>query len=274
MSDPTALASCLQLLTERQWTALTAELGVMPQHLPEEVDHFRRGDPFVEQAKQHMSFAADCRHRGHAAPFAGHSCRRRLATRRPSLAQQGCQRNVRFVLKVQDGPVFLDLRANLRDIVLQPFFARLLVDLEVLPLRFLIRQADFTQPSPDRIQRDHGVVLGPQHLMHPTDGPQVGFKSERRRGLQDDVVPVISCKFRDLAWPTTAHSTLQPSAAIRFVPLSPTKQRGAIHAKRRGNARDTHAAPQSIHCFRANFNRRITARIHDERVVSDKSVLV
>ena len=73
---------------------------MMLQHLPEEIDHFRRCDPFVVQAKQQVSTPTDGGHRRDSATFAGDFRFRGLAARRPRFAQESRQRHVRLVLKV------------------------------------------------------------------------------------------------------------------------------------------------------------------------------
>ena len=125
-----------------------------------------------------MAFTADCRHRGHAASFAGHAHRRRVAAGRPSLAQKGRQRNIRFILKVQDCSVFHDRVANLWNVVSQPNFPCLLIDLKVLPftqyaLAFAnkaIDAAEVIPPWSSQFVRDNIAVpfLNVDDLVKPT----------------------------------------------------------------------------------------------------------
>src|SRR5580658_8070695 len=110
------------------------------QHLSQKMDDLCRSDPFVEQVEQEPSLAAQGRHSRYTPSFASDRHTRRLAAYAPGLTQERRQRDVRFVLKIQNRPEFPHRLANLRHDRPQPFPASLLVGFEILPFRLLVGQ--------------------------------------------------------------------------------------------------------------------------------------
>src|SRR5579872_788378 len=255
------------------WWSLIHHYNQMPsrmmlQHLLEELDYLGGCDPLVERSKQQVTSTADGRHRGNAAALARHPNRRCLAARCPCLAEQCRQRDVRLVLKIQNRTVFLDRSANPGDFGLQPFLAGLLVNLKILSLRRLIRQARFAQSSPHGISRNDGTILTTQDLMYSPHSPQVSLEAKCRRWLQDDLIPYVFRKLSQFPRAATAGAALQAGFTLRIIPLAPAKQRRSVHLIRRCGIYNTHSTPQSFNRSAPYLARRISASAHSERLVS------
>src|SRR5580658_3995532 len=154
---------------------------MMPQHLPQKLDHFDRRYPLIVQSENQLASASNRRHSRYPAALAGHALFRRDSAWCPCLAQQCGQRDVGFILKVQNGPVFLDRSANFRQLVLPPCLAFFLRQFEILSLRLLIAQARFMEAAHHRLLRDQHAKLAPNDLDQSRRSPEICLKTKRRR---------------------------------------------------------------------------------------------
>jgi len=204
---------------------------MMLQHLREKIDHFAGCNALFEQSKQQMPGLADGGHRCHAATFAGDLSFRCLAARCPCLAQKRGQRNVRFVLEIENRPVFLDTSANLGHFVASPFSPRFLVDFVVFSLRFLVRQSGFPQPSPNRVTRNGNVIPFLNHPMQAADGPQIRLISKRGRRPQNNLAKFILIQFVQFSRTTAARPALEAILTILLISSQPAMQRPSSDTK-------------------------------------------
>ena len=104
---------------------------MMSEHLMKELDDFSGSDAFSHQSEQQSSPPTEGRRGSHTGAIAGHLGRGCLPGWRPRLAQKRGQRNVGFILEIEDSAVFPDGPPDLRDLVPQPFLSCRLVDLIV-----------------------------------------------------------------------------------------------------------------------------------------------
>src|SRR5271157_4645775 len=167
-------------------------LAVMMQHVSQEVNHFLRSNPLLIQGEQEVSSLADRRKCGDSSPFSRDLTLGRLSAWCPRLPEERCQRNICLVLKIENCPVFPHCFPYFGQRVFQPFLTCLLIRLEVLTFRFLIRQSGFTKPSPDRILRHDDLQLRLHDLMYPCYCPQICFKPEPRRRLENEVPETLA----------------------------------------------------------------------------------
>ena len=129
---------------------------MMLQHLPEECDHFLRTDSFLMQFENEPSRSIDGGNRRNPSPLARYLLARRQSTRSPGLSQESSQRNIGFVLKIQQSPVFLHGFADFRSFRRHPFLTGFLVHFKILPFRLLVGQTGIPQSSPDGVMRNRG----------------------------------------------------------------------------------------------------------------------
>ncbi len=235
---------------------------MMFQHLRKEVDHFARRNALFEQPKQQVSRFADGGHCCDSATFASDSGCGRLTARRPCLAQECCQRDVRLVLEIEDRPVFLDTFANLRHFVTSPFSPRFLVDLVVFSLRFLVRQSSFPQPTPNSVSRNGNVILLLNHAMQAANGPQIRLVSKRGCRPQHNRTKFTFIQFFQFSRATAARPARETCFAILLVSTQPAMQGLSCNTIRiRGIAN----CPTTLHCLHstnANFNSRVSFLAH------------
>src|SRR5271166_6039378 len=116
-------------------------LAVMAQHVSQEVNHLVRSNPLLVQGKEEMSSSADRRKSGDSSPFSSDLTLGCLSARCPRLPQERCQRYVCLVLKIENRPVFPHCFSYSWQCVFQPFLTCLVIRLEVLTFRFLVRQS-------------------------------------------------------------------------------------------------------------------------------------
>src|ERR1700722_10288232 len=151
-------------------------LFMVLQHLPQKMNDLFRGNPFIIQVKQKPALTIDGRHRRHATSFACYLLARCSATWSPGLTQEGCQRYVCLILKIQQSPKITDRLANFGGVGTQPLLTSLFVQFKVLPFRFLAGQPGVTQSSPNTDFRQVEGKFFPKYLPHTADCPKIGFK--------------------------------------------------------------------------------------------------
>ena len=237
----------------------------MVQHLSQEVNDLVRSNPFLMQGEQEVSLPADRRKGGDSSPFASDLPLGCLSTWCPRLPEEGCQRNVRFVLKIENRPVFPHCFPYLGQCLFQPFLTCLLIRLEVLTFRFLVRQPCLTKPSPDRVPRHNDLQLRLYDLMYPCYGPKISFKSEPCRRLENEVPEALAVYSSQLPGPSAPNLPMQPSFSIPLVPFHPSKQGRAICIVCPRNLANGHALAQDcLHCSCPNFIRRVPSVTHSD----------
>jgi hypothetical protein len=99
--------------------------------------------------------------------------------------------------------------------VFQPLLACLLVCLEVLTFRFLVRQSRFAKPSLDGVLRHNDVQFRLHDLMNSCHRPQVCLIAELRRRLKNEVPEPVTVYVLQLPRASTSGLPVQP----RFPPL-------------------------------------------------------
>lgn len=161
-------------------------LTMVLQHLLHEADHFLRRDTLFVQLKNQPTMTIDRRHGRYPTTLARDFLARSLPTRCPRLAQKGRQRDIRFVLKVQQSVKFPHGFADFRGFDPHPFFAGFLVHLEVLTLGFLIRQTGLPQTPPNRVEGSRGGIFLLNDPMQAANRPQIRFKSKSGSGQEND----------------------------------------------------------------------------------------
>jgi hypothetical protein len=114
---------------------------MVSQKLIEEVNHLRRCNPLLMQDEEQASLRIDGRQRGHATAFPCDVFLGSLPARCPRLGQERRERDVAFVLKIQQRPVFLDRLADLGHLIAEPCFTLFVVLLKVLSLRLRVLSA-------------------------------------------------------------------------------------------------------------------------------------
>src|SRR5579864_3732457 len=164
---------------------------MMLQHLTKEIDHLLGGNAFLVQPKYQLATTCNCRQRGHTPTLAGHRLLGRFATRCPCLAQQCGQRNVRFVLKVQNCRVFLHRRTYLWQVGLNPGLPLFGGQLKVFSFRLLVGQSGFVQPAHDGLLRYRDPKSVADNLNQAPCRPEIGLKPKlgcRRQHNRDQGV--------------------------------------------------------------------------------------
>src|SRR5262249_21616544 len=217
---------------------------------------FPRTNAFVKQAKQEPALATQCRHCRNTTSFACHGRPRRLPAHRPGLAQEGRQRDVRFLLKIQNSPEFPHYSANLRHFGSQPFLTSLFIDFKVLPLWLLIGQASISQPPPDRVLGYFDLTNILDHLLQTSHRPQVGFIAKIGSRKHDNLTQIVLTQIVQQSWPPAAGSPPQPLLPSCIIPSQPTKQCRATNIERVSHLANGKASFDSIHCQHTNFKSR------------------
>src|SRR5438552_8595296 len=247
-------------------------VGVVLQHLSQELHDFLGSDAPGEQLKYKSSLAAQGGHRCYATPFTGDSRFRCLRPECPRLAQKRGQRNVRLVLKVQNRPEFPYRCANSRRFALEPLLSSVLADFEVSPLRLLVGEARVPQSSPHRILRNRHSILLSYHLPQATHRPQISLKPKVRSRLQNDVVKGLHIERSQQPWTPTPTAPLQSTFSLRGEAAYPTKKCSTIHTVRFRNLTHRLPALNRQHGRRPNVERRVPSLAHAQ-VRSDSAIL-
>src|SRR5262249_1266278 len=153
---------------------------MMIQHLSEKLDDLDRCDPFLVESEQEVASTTDSRHGRNTSTFASDLNLRCLPAEAPSLAEESCERDVSFVLEVQNSPVFQHCAADPGNFPSSPNVTRVLVKLVVLPLGLLVSEPCFPQSPPYCIARDADAVLILDDRLHARDCPEVSLVSKVR----------------------------------------------------------------------------------------------
>src|SRR5574340_1058534 len=176
---------CDSLLGSMRWCLIhdnnQVTATMMPQHLRKEVDYLVRGDAFVMEPEDQSPTGRDGRHGRNATPFSRDPLFRRVAARSPSLGQQCRQRDVGFVLKIEDGVVFLHRPTNLRNLGAHPFLPLFLRQFKILPLGLLVSQPCLMQPTHHRLFREQHMKRRLNDLNESPSGPEVSLIPVVRR---------------------------------------------------------------------------------------------
>ncbi len=247
---------------------------VVSEHLCEKVNHFSRCNPFFVKPKQQPTPPTNGRHSCNAAPFTRNGCLGRLAARSPRLAEKGRQGNVRFILKVENSPIFLHCPANFGNLLAQPRLAGFFVDFVVFAFRLLVSEARIAEPSPHRVARKTNVKPLLNHLSHTPDRPQIGFVAKIRRFLQDDLAQVFYRQFLQLPWPSTPRPTLESLVALQAKTPNPSKYRNATNAIHLGNHTRGNTIPHRFHGTLTNLHRQMRSVAHNPRLIAGKLLRV
>src|SRR5262245_58614493 len=237
-------------------------LGMVLQHLPQELHDLLRSDPLAEQLKYQASLSTQSRHGRYPAAFARDCNVSGLAAEFPCLSKKRGQRYVRLVLEVQNCPEFLDGSANARRFGPQPFFPCFLVQLKVSAFGLLIRKARIPQAPPHRVFGERDSILLANHLSQPTDSPQVRFKAEMRGWFQYHIIEGLHVKGTQQAWPTASRATLQAPTPLRDKSAHPTKQCRPIHPVGVGNLTYRLATLHRKHGTGPRVKRRVPSLAH------------
>src|SRR5580658_5573931 len=241
--------------------------AVMIQHVSQEVNHLVRSNPLLIQGKQEVSSSADRRKGGDSSPFSSDLALGRLSARRPRLAQECRQRNVCLVLKIENRPVFPHCFAYFGQRVFQPLLACLLVCLEVLAFRFLVRQSRFAKPSPNSVLRHNDVQFRLHDLMYPCYGPQVCLIAELRRRLKNEVPEPVTVYVLQLPGASTSGLPVQPEFSALLIPSYPSKKSSAVCAVRPRHVANGEALTEhSLHSSRPNLIRRVYSMTHGDKL--------
>src|SRR5580700_4094812 len=195
----------------------------MIQHLSQEVNYLVGSNPLLMQGEEEVSLLAHRRQCGDSSPFSRDLTLGRLSAWRPRLAEERCQRNIRFVLKIENCPVFPHSFAYFGERVFQPFLACLGIRLEVLTFRLLIRQSCVTKPSPDRVLRHDDLQLLLDDLTYPCHRPQICFKSELCRRLENEVPKALAVYVSQLSRASASNLPMQPGFAMLLIAFNPPK---------------------------------------------------
>src|SRR5437667_860782 len=232
---------------------------VMPQHLSQESNHLGGRDPLVVQAEKQLAATGDCRQCCYAPALTRHALLGRPPARRPRFTEQGRQRDVGLILKVQNSPVFPDGAANLRQLTASPFLTFFLRQFEVLSFRLLISHTSLMQSTHHRLLGDRNAESRAHHLDQSRRCPKVGLKPTLRRGREyhrPQCLGIYRCHL-----PGTPRYRSAAKTIIAFVMKShqPSMNRGPIRSIRTGNLRNAYAViPDSPHCSKPNIIGRIT----------------
>ena len=241
----------------------------MMEHLSQEVNYFVRSNPLLVQGKQEVSLFADRRKSGDSSPFSGNLALGGLSSWCPGLAQERRQRNIGFVLKIKNRPVFPHCFTYFWQRVFQPFLTCLVVRLEILTLRFLVRQSRFSKPSPNRVLRHDHLEFLLHDLMYPCYGPQVGLIPEVCRRLKNEVPEPLTAYLLQLPWASTPGLPVQASFSFILIAFNPSKQGSAVCAVRPCNLTDGKARRHySLHSPYPHFIRRVSSVNHGDRLCS------
>jgi hypothetical protein len=241
------------------------------QHLVQETDDLRRANAFVKQAKEQPALATQGRHRRHAAPLPSYRHPRSLATHRPGLAQESRQRDVGFVLKVQNRPELPHYSADLWHFGSQPFLTSLLVYLEILPLRLLISQASVAQTPPDRIVGNPDLTNVLDYLLQASHGPEISLIPKVGGRKHYDLAQIVFVQVIQQSWSATTGSPLKTFRAIRLIVSDPPKQRRPINIKCGRNLANSQAPFHSFHCANPNLKGRVPSLAHDQERTTIRS---
>ena len=189
----------------------------------------------------------------------------RLSAWRRRLAEERCQRNIRFVLKIENCPVFPHCFANFGESFLQPFLACLGVRLEVLTFRFLIRQSCVTKPSPDRVLRHDDLHFLLHDLMYPCHRPQICLKPELRRRLENEVPKALAVYVSKRSGASASSLSMQSASSVLLIPFHPPKNGTVIYIVCSRDLAECHVVAQdSLHCSCPNFIRRVSSVKHTD----------
>ncbi len=240
---------------------------VMMQHLGQEVNHLVGGDPLLVQGEQQVPTFADRRKSSHTSAPSGDLCLGGLSPRCPGFAQERCQRHVCLVLKIQKRPVFPHRFSNLGQSIVHPFLTRLVVRLEILTFRFLVRESRFAKPSPNRVFRDGDLQFLLNHLMDPPYGPQVCFVPEMCGRLKNKVPQPFALQLFQLTRPSTSCLPVQAIFTLLSISLYPPKQGGTVCVISLRNFPGRKAAPNDgLHRANPNIESRISSLTHGDRL--------
>ncbi len=233
--------------------------GMMAEHLSQEIDYFVGCDSLLMQSKDQLATMRDGRHCRYSSARACHTLLRRAAHEPPRLTQQRRQRNVRFVLEVENCPVFPDRAANPRQFATSPFGSLFLGQLKILSLGLLIAQPSLVQSPQHRPFGQDNTELTSNYLDQSACRPKVGFIPKRGSRSQYHVHQSVRIEARKLSWTPRNRLSLQAGFPVSLKPLQPAMNRRTIRAVRLGDVCDHHAAIN--HCTNGP-NPEIIRRIH------------
>jgi len=244
-------------------------LAMMPQHLPQEANHFLRRDPLFVQLKDQPPTTIDRRHRRYPAALARDFLTRRLPTGCPGFAEKRRQGDIRLVLEIEQSLEFPHGLADFRGFDPHPLLTGFLVHLEVLALGLLIGQTGVAQTPPNRVLRERGFILLLNDLMHTANRPQVRLKAKPGCGLENDVPQRRIIEVCQQPRPATAHLSYQAILASGSVPNYPAKQRRAINLISRRHLADWQATGHSLNGSDSNLVSRVPSlagRFHNRKL--------
>src|SRR3989337_115473 len=231
------------------------------------MNDFIRGNPFLVQSKQQMATSADCRNGGNSSALSADPRFGSLSPRRPRLAQERRQGNVRLVLKIQNRPVFPHGFADFWQFACQPFQACSVVRLEVLTFWFLVGEPRFPKPSPNRVLGDGDLQFLLNDLMDPRHSPQVCFIPNTGCRLKNDLPQLFAVQLRQLAWTPASRSPVQAVFSLLPIPLDPTKECRAIRTVSLRHLSDGKAMKKdSLHGANPNIVGRVPSLAHGGRL--------
>ena len=262
---------CLRLL-RRVRPCLIHDHNEMPslvvsEHLPQELNDFIRCNPFSVQTEQKMPLPADSRHGCYAASFASNTLLWSFSSRRPGFAQEGRQRDIGFVLKIRNSPVFFDGLADLGNFLPHPFFSSLFVDFVVFAFRLLVSQACFAKSSPDGVLRYRDFIFLFDDGTQAPHRPEVGFITELGSRVENQFLKFFFVKFLQQARSPAARSTLQAICAFGIIASHPSKNSRAVRSIRSCNLSNRHTVTNGFYRTKSNLIVGIVFLAHGEELV-------
>jgi len=152
-----------------------------------------------------------------------------LPTGSPRLSKQCGERDVRLVLKVQNGPVFPHRLADLGYLSAQPVLPFFLRQFEVFALGLLVGQTGLVQSPQHGLLRKGHVEFSLDDLNEPSCGPEVGLAAVRGRRGQDHLTQSVAIQLDQLPRPPD-HRPPEQSIFTSFclVARKPSMNRAAV----------------------------------------------
>ncbi len=227
------------------------------QHLAKEGDDLIRCYSLLEKAEEKMAGLADGGHGCDSSSCAGYADPRRPATRRPCPAEEGGQRDIRFILKIQDSTVFFDGSPDPGRLGPHPLSPGVLVDFEVRSFRFLAGEARVAKAPPDRILGHSNPMNVVYDGTQPANGPQIGLIAVIGGRLEHKASPICFAQVLQFARATTAGFPQKSCCTFLSVTSHPSKDSGPIRLIRSSYLGNAQTSPHRLHGSHSDFIRGV-----------------
>jgi len=181
----------------------------------------------------------------------------------PSLAQKRRQRNIGFILKIKNRPVFSHRFTHFGQgvfpaILYEPYRPSQSTDVPVSGT-----SVPLPAPSPDRVLRHNDLESLLHNLMYPSHGPQVCFIAEVRSRLKNQLPEPLAVQLPQPPRASTSAPPVQARFSLLLIAFNPSKQRRAVGVVCRCNVTHSKAGGEDgLYRPYPHFVRRVSSVNH------------